>query len=243
MSMVAPPYAAQYLRFGPPAMECLKVPDTQVSDRFFDGVFCFFTPPSPRCAKGPTYWTLELIFISKRQDRYNGHVALLGETDRGDTTVGEWLDQMLDAVADQPLDDYLRPMHAALSYVVKVFLYMALKQARTIEHNAYDEALRRAGGLGERKRAKLLQRAASLYDGILVGPESLPAAPVGNGSGNGVAPHWRRGHFRMQAYGPGRQERKLIFVAPVLIHADRLSGDAPVPKAYRAVASPVVDVA
>jgi hypothetical protein len=234
MSMVAPPYAAQYLRFGATVNEHLKVPAAPMSESLFDGVFCFFTPPSPRCAKGPTFWTLELIFVSRRQDRFHGHVALLGETDRGSSSVGEWLDRLLDKDADQPCDDYLRPMHAAVSYVVKVFLYMALKQARVLEHREYDEALRRAAGLGERKRAKALQRTSSLYNGILVGPERSAAPPAGQSAGSGHAPHWRRGHFRMQPYGPGKQERKLIFVAPVLINADLIRGEAPTPKPYRA---------
>lgn len=90
----------------------------------------------------------------------------------------------------------------------------------------------RAKGLGERKRAKLLKRMESLYDAIVVGPETLPAPATSSGAGSGVAPHWRRGHFRMQPHGPGSQERKLIFVAPVLIHAEQLQGGAPAPKAY-----------
>lgn len=234
MSMVAPPYPAEYLRFGEAVMQYLKVPDSRVAGRFFDGVFCFFTPPSPHSVNGSIYWTLELVFISKRHDRCGGHVALIGATDRGDTPVGAWLEGVLDPVAHEPLDDYIRPMHAAVSYVVKLFLYMALKQARAIEHREYDEALRRAAGRGDRKRGKLLQRSASLYNGILVGPESAPSAPVSHGVGSGVAPHWRRGHFRMQPYGPGKQERKLIFVAPVLVHADQIQGEAPAPKSYRA---------
>jgi hypothetical protein len=234
MSMVAPPYPAQYLRFGEAVMQYLKVPDSEIADRFFDGVFCFFTPPSPHSLGGPTSWTLELVFISKRHDRCGGHVALIGATDRGDTPVGAWLEGVLEPVAHEPLDDYIRPMHAAVSYVVKLFLYMGLRQARAIEHREYDEALRRAAGLGERKRGKLLQRSASLYNGILVGPEPAPSATVGHGGGGGVAPHWRRGHFRMQPYGPGKQERKLIFVAPILIHADQIQGEAPAPKPYRA---------
>jgi hypothetical protein len=233
MSMVGPPYPAQYLRFGEAVMQYLKVPDSEIADRFFDGVFCFFTP-APHGANGPTSWTLELVFISKRHDRCDRHVALIGATDRGDTPVGAWLDGVLGTVADEPLNDYFRPMYAAVSYVVKLFLYMALKQARTIEHREYDQALRRAAGRGERKRGKLLQRSASLYNGILVGPESAPSAAVGHGAGNGVAPHWRRGHFRMQPYGPGKQERKLIFVAPILIHAAQIQGEAPAPKPYRA---------
>ena len=154
MSYVAPPYRAQYLRFGEAAMKYLKVPESRGPDHVFDGVFCFFTPDTAHCAKGETLWTLELIFISKRQDRNYGHIALLGETDRGSTTVGEWLTGVLAAVDAKPLDEFHRPMHAAVSYVARVFLYMALKQARVMEHPEYDEALRRAAGLGERNAAR-----------------------------------------------------------------------------------------
>jgi len=128
-------------------------------------------------------------------------------------------------------------MHAAVSYVVRVFLYMALKQARVTPHCEYDEALRRAAGLGERKRANLLQRSASLYNGILVGPEALPLGVSEDVTGSSVAPHWRRGNFRMQPFGTGNQQRKLIFVAPALIHAEQLQGAVPAPKSYRAGAA------
>jgi hypothetical protein len=116
---------------------------------------------------------------------------------------------------------------------------MALKQARVTPHYEYDEALRRAAGLGERKRAKLLQRSASLYNGILVGPEVLPPGASEGAAGSGVAPHWRRGHFRMQPFGIGNQQRKLIFVAPVLVHAEQLQGDVPAPKLYKTGATAI----
>jgi len=77
MKMVAPPYPAQYLKFGPEAARHLKAPDSDLPDRLFDGVFCFFTPPSSRYGDG-IQWTLELIFISQRQDCFCGQVALLG---------------------------------------------------------------------------------------------------------------------------------------------------------------------
>jgi hypothetical protein len=234
MSMVAPPYRAQYLRFGEAAMRYLKVPGSQAPDRCFDGVFCFLTPNGSSCASGATCWTLELVFVSKRQDRYSGYVSLLGETDRGSTTVGEWLSGVLLAVMGQSEGEFHQPMHAAISYVVRIFLYMALTQARKVKHAEYDEALRRAAGLGSRKRAKLLQRSASLYNSILVGPESLPLTAAVGGTRHGVAAHWRRGHFRMQPHGAGNQQRKLVFIAPVLIHAEHLQGEVPAPKSYRA---------
>jgi hypothetical protein len=161
-------------------------------------------------------------------------VSLLRETDRGDITVGEWLAEVLGAATPADESEVHRSMHAAVSYVVRVFLYMALKQARVTPRREYDEALRLAAGLGERKRAKLLRRSASLYNGILVGPESLPPGASEGVARGGVVPHWRRGHFRMQPFGAGSQQRKLIFVAPALIHAEQLQGDVPAPKSYRA---------
>jgi hypothetical protein len=145
-------------------------------------------------------WSLELIFINKRQDRFNGHVALRGETPRDNQCSGDWLNGVLDNFTGQSIDAYYKPMHAAVSHVVKVFLYMALRQARPIVPGDYDEAQKRIGGLGVKKRARLLQRMASLYNGFLVGPAHLPPAATASAGVNALAPHWRRGHFRMQPY-------------------------------------------
>ena len=230
MSMVAPPYAAQYLHFGELAMHYLKTPASSMRGHVFDGAFCFFGPR----ADAPGRWRLELILISKRGDRYSGQVTLAGETDRGNTSLGQWMEWVLGAAVGRLDDDCREAMHAVVSYVVKVFLYMGLKNARRVDHNDLDDALKRATGLGERKRAKLLKRTASLYNAITVGPESLSSQATSCGGGVSVAPHWRRGHFRMQPHGPGWQERKLIFVAPVLIHADQMQSELPAPKVYRA---------
>lgn len=89
MSMVAPPYRAQYLRFGEVAMQYLNVPDPQSPGRCFDGVFCFLTRHDVSGESREKCWTLELVFISKREGCYGGHVSLLGETDRGEITIGE----------------------------------------------------------------------------------------------------------------------------------------------------------
>lgn len=153
--------------------------------------------------------------------------------------VGEWLAEILSNVKATDENETYRSMHIAVSYVVHVFVYMALKQARVTPHCEYDEGLRRATGLGERKRAKLLQRSASLYESILVGPEALPLGASEDAAGGGVTPHWHRRHFRMQPFCIGNQQRKLIFAAPVLVHAEQLQGAVPVPKPYHAGATVV----
>jgi len=45
------------------------------------------------------------------------------------------------------------------------------------------------------------------------------------GDGNSKRPHWRRGHFRRQPYGPARSARKLIFIKPILVNARHFDGD------------------
>lgn len=186
MKMVAPPYAAQFLRFGPEAARPLKVPDSDLPDSLFDGVFCFFTPPSSRDGDG-IQWTLELIFISQRQDCFSGQVPLLGDTKRDEKPLGEWLNRVLDTAKRRSVETFYKPMYAAVSYVVKVFLYIGLRQARSVEHREYDEAMRRIAGLGVKKRARLLQRAESLYNGIRVGPDDLPRESAAHGGGSTVA--------------------------------------------------------
>lgn len=42
----------------------------------------------------------------------------------------------------------------------------------------------------------------------------------GTATGRVVGSHWRRGHMRRQPYGEKNTLRKLIFIKPVLIHAD-----------------------
>jgi hypothetical protein len=42
-------------------------------------------------------------------------------------------------------------------------------------------------------------------------------------TGKNVAAHWRRGHWRNQAFGPNYSQHKKILIAPVLIHKEYLT--------------------
>ncbi|QBG94636.1 hypothetical protein ACQR5S_19975 [Xanthomonas oryzae pv. oryzicola] len=121
---------------------------------------------------------------------------------------------------------------AVLEAVVKVMLYMGLRDARIQPRNEYSEANRNFPGLGKRKRDMRLQQVERLYDRITVGPDKLPTHLSSLKGSHHVSPHWRRGHFRQQVHGPHNSERKLIFVAPVLVHAEQLANDAPTTKSY-----------
>ena len=53
--------------------------------------------------------------------------------------------------------------------------------------------------------------------------KAKPKTEESNTTGVKMRPHWRRGHWVMQPYGPGRTLRKRILRAPVLIHADAVT--------------------
>jgi hypothetical protein len=38
-------------------------------------------------------------------------------------------------------------------------------------------------------------------------------------------PHWRRGHWKMQAHGPGLTQHKRLFIKPVIVNRHLLVGD------------------
>ena len=116
----------------------------------------------------------------------------------------------------------------ALSYVAKLLLYLSLEGAQVVHERPYSTAPRSFPGLGQRKRNERLQQIEKLYDRYLVGPAVWNEAPemrprTGSRETDGVRAHWRRGHFRMQPFGPAASQRKMIFVMPTLVRPGRLS--------------------
>ena len=115
-----------------------------------------------------------------------------------------------------------------LSYVTKALLYLSLEHVPVEHERPYSSAPRQFPGLGQRKREERLAAIEQLYDRYLIGPAVMAEVEHrqhGDGQGHSVSPHWRRGHFRMQPFGPAASQRKLIFVMPMIVRADRLSGD------------------
>lgn len=234
MGMFAPPFAAQYVHFGPEAARVLRCPGCRDDQIVFDGVFCFLSQ-SPNHPGVASERELELIFVGKHNDRYSGYYLLRAPVGASDKPVVDWIDAIFkqhEGPGHEEIDR-LRLLEA-VSFVVKLFLYLGLKDARQVVQTAYSQTLKKMAHIGPKKRAKVGRQIKSLYDRITVGPTTLSANPAPQSSGHSMPPHWRRGHFRMQFHGPGRQERKLIFVAPMMVRADKLNDATPRPKTYRA---------
>lgn len=78
------------------------------------------------------------------------------------------------------------------------------------------------------KVRKLKQRLDKARDYILISPkEKLKATHNGLTTGS-KSVHWRRGHLRNQAVGPGRAETKIVWIQPTLV-----GGDSATVKSYK----------
>lgn len=133
-----------------------------------------------------------------------------------------------DQLSDEALLEQQQRWHRVLDYVVKVLLYLRLDSALVRELRPYSSAARDFAGLGRKKREARLAEIEKLYDRYVVGPVQLNEFGADGRSntlptGSELSAHWRRGHFRLQPYGPQASLRKVLFIAPTLVRADRLA--------------------
>jgi len=124
---------------------------------------------------------------------------------------------------DDGLDELSRAQNAQtikehVDLIVKLLLYCNCKQARIEEHPEYTQLMEEASAKKGKKRKIAERRAAQKWDYIRVGPEDYDQE-TGEPTGTTKTAHWRRGHFRMQKYGPKLALKKLIFIEPTLVGA------------------------
>lgn len=231
MQLFSPPFDAQYIQLNRAAAEHFRTLEDCAKGRSIEGIFCFVSRPSPPENRNEFITVIELMVVYASKDTEISTRLVRGPLLSPEETVMEWAQGILTPESGQRAthDDVLIKL---INNMVKVFLYLGLKDARKEVNTEHSAALKRLAGVGPKKQAKLQRRMDSLYDRITVGPASAPAILPAPGATGIRAPHWRRGHFRAQPCGPARSSRKLIFVAPILIHADQLGGQAPPPKAY-----------
>jgi hypothetical protein len=130
-------------------------------------------------------------------------------------------------ISEVELDKLTSNWKQLLDYTVKVLLYLNLDDPVLHGSQAYTEAPKEFPGLGRRKRELKLAEVEQLYDRYIVGPRTAAdwagehASEVG--AHGQLSAHWRRGHFRLQAHGPQASLRKVMFIMPTIVRADRLN--------------------
>ena len=122
-----------------------------------------------------------------------------------------------------------------LNLWVKALLYISMPEARRVNKPELTCALEAiARKKSPAKQIKARRALAGVRDYILIEapPASRPSiAEQTEQARKGPRAHWRRGHYRMQAHGEGRQQRKLVLIRPQLIAAQTM-GDTVVQPQY-----------
>lgn len=141
-------------------------------------------------------------------------------------TAATRLDPNATGLNGEDLDSVEANWTSVLDYTVKVLLYLNLDDAKLHRTLAYTDAQKEWPGLGRRKRELKTAEVEQLYDRYIVGPTSV-AEWAGEharqlGAHGQLSAHWRRGHLRLQAHGPQASLRKLMFIMPTIVRADRL---------------------
>ena len=214
VELLKPPMPACYIRFGDEMQQSALLPQ-QGGHAFtrIDGVYVFETMRA-----GERF--LALLAIYEVGDHPG--LGISGIT----IDIANEKEPLVQAIGRISAKESLahREHHQALAQVcTKIFLYWNVESARRVMETPYGDAMRQLKGLGPKKSAKLRRRIDQLYDRVLLGPIALPAQS--HGTHGDMAPHWRRGHFRMQPHGPHQSLRKVIFIAPTLVRADRLDDE------------------
>lgn len=102
-------------------------------------------------------------------------------------------------------------------HLAKSLLYLHT-HPETILNSERSDLEKQLKMVGQKKRARLLRRLPRTYDRVIVRPPGgTLMANMTTATHGERATHWRRGHFRQQACGPGHREHKLIFIEPTLV--------------------------
>ncbi|NOG39797.1 MAG: hypothetical protein HND43_10460 [Armatimonadetes bacterium] len=129
-------------------------------------------------------------------------------------------------LAIQSLDDAMR---LVINTIIFVMAYRNNVEIHWSEGTP-DTISRVADGDGRPKKVVEAKAAAvegGYYKTHYVG-DRFEYAAEGEATGEGVAPHWRRAHWRIQRFGEGLSQRKVILIKQVLVNAAKLTaGDLP----------------
>jgi hypothetical protein len=211
--MLRPLFPASYVRFGKTFREAVLPEPTSPSPEttFVQGVYVFETVRETR-----RLLTLAPIFTMAGAPAFFVSTIDIFIDDEGQS-----LSQNIRDTCER--NDLCQAAHfeSIAQIVAKVFLYMSLPQTVRIEEHDYTTMHERLKRIGPKKAAKLQRQLPDLYDRIVLGPQEIHV----HGHGE-VSPHLRRGHFTMQPHGPRNSLRKLMFIAPTWIRADKLAASA-----------------
>lgn len=208
LDQLRPPSPACFIRFGEAAQRAIVPPHSGTATCTVDGAYVFEARKD-----GQRIVTVVGVGTSGPHLAISATELVIDDERR---TINELVTSTCASETGPVSPEYHRTL---VQMCMKVFMYWNSDQSLRRDSQPYTEAVRRLQKLGPKKAARVGRHADAVFDRVILGPLELP---TGNGGAGGEKQtHWRRGHFRMQAHGPQLSLRKVIFIAPVLVRADR----------------------
>lgn len=140
------------------------------------------------------------------------------------------------------LPEDIAAWESILAHTLKVLLYLNCDGALLEPDAEYAHARARVLALPPGKRVKAMREFErnGPVERIVVGPRwrdgdatephtAVHAGDAGEGDAS-VMPHTRRGHYRLQRYGPELSLSKLVWIQPVLVNAHLIAGAVSAPR-------------
>lgn len=127
---------------------------------------------------------------------------------------------------------YLKQNLIMTGVALKILLYCNSRQFRHEIMSDRTRLLKSAEKKKSKKRNIFLSRAKQKWDYILIGPQTDLKINKEGDKARVVKPHYRRGHFRLQPYGPNLSRKRLIFIEPTIVNEES-DNDTTGPGSYK----------
>ncbi len=239
-AMVRPPYPIQYIQCGDAVSSPYHLINPASGAHVFEGAYVLTGVVPPGYPESGLRF-IEFVFTGTaygKKDNLDDATAAITLTVHDENAT------MLEVLEEALNDDDARGLkreaaeatdiRQCLFHLCKILLYLNTEKVVKTPLNERSELQVRLARVGAGKRGKLERQLTRTYDRIVIGAKTPPLSGGGGpaiDSGRHLPTFWRRGHFRNQPYGEGRQQHRIIWIEPVLVNAD-VAVSAPQSKPY-----------
>lgn len=235
-----PPFKTCYVEFTEERKSSLKVYNEITHDHILEGVYISETQINPGTMEMKRYNGSPLVDVAKPLRildlMFTG--SPLGKSHVEDDALRvqgfyiqdgmRTIKQELNMVEEKyGLDDDftgdMSYLSEALNHMAKVLLFINCKHYRDTAFNERIELRKKINSLkGLGKIRKFENKLRKTYDRVVISPVDNVIYESGAEFAHSEnvkekRTHWRKGHFRMQPYGPGASKRKILFIEPTVV--------------------------
>jgi hypothetical protein len=152
--------------------------------------------------------------------KYTLAMMIDGEGILPDGRAAKVIEDVVESTWDLPVNDYTQRQIPMNRVAINCCLMLANEPTRRVRTERERILMRIAKG-SDRKKAFDAKQKLKLHPQVIdfVNPPKVYDS-YGTQTDITKRPHWRRGHWRNQACGPAWKDHRLVFIRPVLIHAD-----------------------